>query len=216
LQEREPADSGELQASLAEMIEMHQAQWTGDGWMGHFGDWPGIREFYVDMVEAFRRRKALIMREVRVRGRCVASELCVHFGRRAHWLVGGRRERVPGRVGFCAVLRAALERGITEIDAMMGYYEYKRRLGAEIAHVQTITAISGSLDSRLRWRIAQAVTWWRFLWYYRIWYWRLVPRIRRCFTRHPELLRKTLSHKFLRSRFLVGAGAAREGRSEQA
>jgi hypothetical protein len=90
----------------------------------------------------------------------------------------------------------------------MGYYDYKRRLGARVEHVEAITAVSASLGGRIRWRLAQAASWWRSVWYYRIWYWRLMPRLRRLFKRHPRLLRRSLSQQFLRTRFLVGAGGA--------
>ncbi|MBN1341541.1 MAG: GNAT family N-acetyltransferase [Phycisphaerae bacterium] len=206
----EPVDVDSLDRGFADLVAMHQDQWRRAGQLGHFGDWPGVAAFHREIAETLLARRRLLLISVHVDGKLQAVEYGGCLGCRATWLIGGRRSDVTSRVGFCALLRACMRRGVSEIDALQGFYDYKRRLGARRLGIQSIGVTAPRPASRLRARAFHAATWLADLVYYRIWYWRLAPRLR---GRGLQLGEGSLWRRYIRCRFLV---AARRGRRSEA
>jgi len=166
-----------LREAFETFIDMHQAHWRKLGHLGHFADWPGAVAFHRDMVERQFDRGRLMLSRVCVGDDTVASEYSYAFGRRAHWILAGRREGVPGRIGFCGLVRHACDRGLTLIDAMRGSYEYKRLLGATSAPQQSILALRAGSTSPLRYRMLRTAARALDLAYYRVYFSRLAPKL---------------------------------------
>jgi len=199
----EPRDD-EIRRAFDDLVAQHQGQWTARGRLGHFGDWLGVEDFHRETASSLAARGRLALVEVRAEGRLLASEYAGRFGRRVHWIIGGRSAEVSSRIGFCALLRSAIRDGATLIDALPGSYDYKRRLGARTLGVKTITVRPRGGRGRLRLAIVRGGTRLLSLAYHRLWFWHLAPWLRMKFPRlRLPMLRAGLWRRFLRARFLV-------------
>jgi CelD/BcsL family acetyltransferase involved in cellulose biosynthesis len=185
----EPAD---VARALEEFIDLHQAYWRAEGRLGHFDDWPGCRDFHREMVRRQAPLRRVVFIQLKVGGETIASEYCYRFGRRMHWFLTARRREVSGRVGFCAMIRAAIDGGITQLDGMRGYYDYKKWLGARVVSQRSIVWIRNSALSALRRNAFRSAAGLLDLVYYRTWFSRLAPRL--------PLPRKPLRSMWIRSR----------------
>jgi len=202
-----PSSPSEVTSCFGSLVQLHEALWRRRGWLGHFGDFPGVEAFHRDAAEQMRAQTRLLFIEVGDRGRSVAAEYCLRFGRRVHWIIGGRLPETSSRIGVGAIVRESIALNAGQIDALNGYYDYKRRLGARVVSLQTLTAEATSVGSRFRLSAMRAITWLAFQVYFRAWYWHFAPWVRRHF---PSMrwwpLETSIPRRFLRSRFLVRCG----------
>jgi len=176
---RRIVDKSQLHVAFSELINMHQQHWLEHGRLGHFGEWPNAEQFHRELAEVLLDRDRLVFVEVLANGQLQAAEYGGRFGQRVHWITGCRRREATSRIGFCALVRVAMQIGATQIDALSGYYGYKRRLGAKVMGVKTIVVFPPRWTSRLYAQLFKAVTWLIELIYFRIWFWRLAPWLRR-------------------------------------
>ena len=202
------AEAGELEEAFSRLVEMHTACWAEQGRLGHFGEWPQAEAFQCEVARRLLDGGRLVLVRVRINGECVAAEYGGRFGARVHWIVVSRRQEMTSRIGFCALLRSAQELGLRQIDALPGYYDYKRRLGAHTLGVRTITVLAPRTASHVRARLFRAVTRAIDVVYHRAWFWRGAPWIRRRFpTLRVGFVRAGLWPRYIRARFLVAARA---------
>lgn len=201
-----PHDRDEADTTFGQMIAMHQEHWNARGRLGHFAEWPGIEAFHRDFLDVLWKRNRLALVSVTSGQELEAVEYGGYFGARLHWITGARTQRSTSRVGFCALVRAAVQRGVQVIDALPGHYDYKRRLGARVLSVGSIAVVSARMRSRLRHRLFLAVTRLVSLAYHRLWFWHLAPWLRvRGLGARLRFLNKSLWRRFVRARFLVAA-----------
>ncbi len=200
----EPDRGFELHSAFDDLIRLHDEQWGARGRLGHFGDWQGIEAFHREAAEALAARGRMAMVVVRADGRPIAAEYALRFGRRLHWIIGGRKAVTTSRIGFCALVRNAIRDGVQMIDALPGSYDYKRRLGARTLGVKTIAVFPAGRFPAVRYAIVRGLTKVASLAYHRAWFWHVAPWFRARFPmwRGP-LLRAGLWRRFVRARFLV-------------
>jgi len=170
-------DRAALEEAFDAFIDMHQAHWRGQGRLGHFADWPDAVAFHKAMVARLFERDRLMLSRVRVDGETIASEYGYVFGRRAHWILAARRGGVPGRIGFCGLVRHACRRGVREIDAMRGSYDYKRLLGARQQPQHSLVAVRRGTMPGLRLAILRRAARALDLAYYRAYFSRIAPKL---------------------------------------
>jgi CelD/BcsL family acetyltransferase involved in cellulose biosynthesis len=203
---RRPIDKSELAPALSRLIWLHRQYWLQRGRLGHFAEWPKAEQFHRELAELLLDSGRLAFVEVLTNGKLQAAEYAARFGRRLHWITGTRRQEVTSRIGFCALVRSALSSETAQIDALPGYYDYKRRLGAHVLGVNNIYVSSLRMTSRIRTKIFSGATWIIYQTYYRLWFWHVAPYLRR---KLPKLrfpgLWAGLWPRFIRARFLVAA-----------
>ena len=177
-------DTEQLARELEAFVEMHQAQWTTVGKLGHFGDWPGSLEFARDLVATLSRADQVRMIRLLADGEVVSYHWCFALNGTYYWrlparLVGERWDRFGlGRVSVMKMMEAASGEGATAIEAGTGRYEYKEQLNALTLPVHKITLCRKRLLSRLRVRFTLAYGDTLNVAYYRIWHLRFAPRIK--------------------------------------
>ncbi len=200
----QPVDKSELNHAFSRLISLHYQYWLGRGKLGHFGDWPKVEQFHRDLAEVLLDKGRLVFVEVLTNGKLQATEYGVRFGKRVHWIIGARSQNTTSRIGFCALLRLAIQMGATQIDALIGHYDYKRRLGAKVTYLKAITVFPRNRTSYLRFHLFKCVTWLICLVYFRIWFWRFAPFLRRKSSfSHIRPLRAGLWKRYIRTQFLV-------------
>lgn len=210
----QPSEAVELSHAFDSLIGLHEEQWSQRGWRGHFGDFPGVERFHRDVAEEMQRHGRTMLVTISVDKQPVAAEYCIQFGRRVHWITGGRAPGIASRVGVCAIIKEALRRGANQVDALNGFYDYKRRLGARAISLQTLTVETTQGSRRATLAAVRLGVWLTFQLYCRAWYWHLAPWLRRKMPRvRSGPLKWALDPKFLRSRFLVQCGRRNQGES---
>jgi len=184
-----PATQDELRSAFDRLVAMHEAQWRIRGRGGHFGDWPGSEAFHREFASRALSAGRLALIEVQTNDGIVASEYAVRFGSRMHWIIGARAEGVSSRIGYLALLEQAWKNGATLIDALPGYYDYKRRLGARVVCVKDVLAVRDDDSSRRRFRLHRGMAEAISFAYGRAWWWHVAP-----------WLSKRMPHLFARGR----------------
>lgn len=178
--------------------DLHTRQWQAEGKLGHFGDWPGAEAFNRDVLRAQAVEGRLRLTCLIADGDVVSYQLCYRFGDTWFWRLPARRVGGPwnryglGRIGLIKMIEAAISEGASAIEAGIGRYEYKCRLGAREYPLRSILIAANRPSSRLRaelfCRLADAL----HLLYYRLWFHRLAPRL--------PLPRRPLWRTWIRSR----------------
>lgn len=171
------ADRASLDEAFDTFIDMHQAHWKAQGCLGHFADWPRAVSFHKQMVHRMFDCGRLMLLRVCVDGDTIASEYSYVFGRRAHWILAARQPGVPGRIGFCGLVRHACERHVTQVDAMRGYYDYKRLLGAKQEPQHSLVAVRRGTLPTLRFALFRGAARLLDLAYYRLYFSRVAPKL---------------------------------------
>ncbi|HUW84182.1 MAG TPA: GNAT family N-acetyltransferase [Phycisphaerae bacterium] len=171
------SDPEELGSALGVFISLHQTHWRQKGNLGHFHDWPRSEEFHREVAAHQMKLDRLVLTQLRVDDRVLASEYCYRLGDRAHWILDGRSREVGGRTPFCEMVKLLMYLGVRQLDASRGLYEYKRRLGARVLPVHSILATAHSGLAAFPARFFRL--WSRALdmAYYRLWFSRLAPRV---------------------------------------
>jgi len=137
---------------LAELIELHQARWTGSGEPGAFAS-PRFVAFHRDLIAKLLPRNAAFLFRVRSGDRTVGCLYhLVDRGRPLFYQSGlasfEDRRIAPGFVAFSLCMQACYERGFHEYDFLAGDSRYKRDLATGERRLVWATATRPAL----RWR----------------------------------------------------------------
>jgi CelD/BcsL family acetyltransferase involved in cellulose biosynthesis len=172
----------EVDGAFAQFVKQHQVQWRQQRKLGHFGDWPASEAYHHEMAVTQARHGRLLLLQHDVDGMNLGYQYNYRFGSRVHWILTSRTLDPkwdwcsPGRLLHSATVKAAIDAGATQIDAMRGLYDYKLRLGGKVLQLQSVAAIHRGFGSWARvWAARHAARMLHFL-YYRIWFGRLAPR----------------------------------------
>lgn len=168
----------EFEGEFGRFVDLHQTYWQADRRLGHFGDWPQSREFHQEMIRAQSAAGRAILIMIESGSQLLAAEYCYGFGSRLHWFLSARRRDFSGRVGFSSMMREAIARGATQLDAMRGYYDYKKWLGARVVQQKSMVLLPDAPRARRRFDRFRAASKIMNLLYYRIWFSRLAPKLR--------------------------------------
>jgi hypothetical protein len=99
-----------------------------------------------------------------------------------------------------------MSQGVSTVDAMSGFYEYKRRLGADFLGLTTLALVHPSFSSRVRTKLFQAMVAIVYAIYFRAWFCRIAPFLRKRFRmKNHRLVRAGMARRFIRSRFILAA-----------
>ncbi len=193
---RDPAD---VEREFDAFAEMHQSQWQAVGKLGHFGDWPGSRDFSLDLVRTLAPLDGVRILRLRADGEVVAYHWCLRTNDTYHSRLVGRLtgERWDafglGRVNQLKMMEFASAEGATVMEAGTGRYDYKDRLNAGTIPLHSVTVSGRRPLAGLRARLMLAYGDLIDLVYYRVWYLRLAPR--------APFLRRPLWRSWTRRRF---------------
>jgi len=188
-----------LEREFAAFIEMHQAQWKAVNKLGHFDDWPGSREYSLDLVRTLAASDGVRLVRLLADDRVVAYYWCFALAGTYYWRLSARLfgeewdQFALGRVGVVQMMELASGDGATAIEAGIGSYGYKENLNAQTYPVRSLTVRRNGLIPRLRAQFTLAYGDFLNLAYYRVWYQRVAPRV--------KLPRRPLWRSWIRRRF---------------
>jgi len=181
-----------------DFARMHQTQWTRQGKLGHFQDWPTGLEFNQELIHTFSPSNGVCFQRLWAGGEVVAYEFCLRFGDTEYWRLSARKtegkwERLGlGRVALVDRIGAAICNGASRFEGGPGRYEYKVRFGAVEYPVGSMLIANNCGTSRIRARLLSKYSDLFHLLYYRIWFGRIAPRL--------PLPRRPLWKSWIRSR----------------
>jgi CelD/BcsL family acetyltransferase involved in cellulose biosynthesis len=192
---REPAA---LEQEFDAFVEMHQAQWKTVNKLGHFGDWPGSREFTRDLVQDLARTDQVRLIRLLADDQVVSYYFCFQLNSTFYWrlparLTGEWDQFGVGRIGLLKMMEVAGAEGATAIEAGTGRYEYKDKLNAATLPLRSLSVGRRGVLSSWRARLTLALGDFLHLAYYKVWFQRVAPRV--------HLLRGPLWRSWIRRRF---------------
>jgi len=174
--------SGE-ENSFAEFMEMHAAQWQGEGKLGHFGDWPFADKFHSDLACRQANRNRFFLLRILDEDKVISYQYVYACGNILHWMLPARivdseLDRLSlGRVSLVRLMNWAINEGYSYIDAGAGHYPYKLQLGAKEYERQFFLIVKNKLGSQWRlfaFRLQGKLL--NFL-YYKLWFARVAPKL---------------------------------------
>lgn len=177
----------ELKTEFHKFVEMHTAQWNGEGRPGHFMAWPRAREFNEALVHAFGKRGNLRLVRITANGITVSYQYAFLLGNSCYWQLTARAmgkewdQLSLGNTGLVSLVELAVKEGIKRIEGGLGHYEYKLRLGAKEYEAKVGRVIGLRNSSRLRASALVIVFFIIDLIYHKIWYRRVQPRLGKWF-----------------------------------
>ena len=175
-------DPNRIEDEFERFLAMHEAQWSAQGMLGHFGDWPGAEAFNRDLVRTMAAQGRLRLERLTAGAEVAAYDYSFQVGERLYWRLPARRTGEPwerlglGRVSLVARIEAAIGAGVRQMEGGAGHYDYKVRLGATEYPLGSMLIAGGPVaraKGHLLCRCADLL----HLAYYRVWFSRLAPRL---------------------------------------
>jgi CelD/BcsL family acetyltransferase involved in cellulose biosynthesis len=175
-------DVTQIQPEFDRFVALHQAQWTPQGMLGHFGDWPDAIAFNRDLARTMAAQGRLRLERLTAGQEPVAYDYSFRLGPRLFWRLPARRTGEPwdrlglGRVCLVARIQAAIAAGIRQIEGGGGHYDYKVRLGATEYPLGSMLISNKGLAGLKAKMLCRRADLLNFA-YYRAWFSRIAPRL---------------------------------------
>jgi CelD/BcsL family acetyltransferase involved in cellulose biosynthesis len=179
----------EIREEFQQFVGMHTAQWRSEGRPGHFGAWPKSEDFNFALATELSRLGRLRLIRIRADNEAISYEYSFAFGDCYFWQLPARKvgssweQYSLGSTSLVNMIKIAIEEGMRRIEAGLGHYDYKIKLGAKECPATVISLTAKDLGSRLRYFVFRSVFSAIDILYYRIWYRRLQPHLPRRFQR---------------------------------
>jgi CelD/BcsL family acetyltransferase involved in cellulose biosynthesis len=176
-------DPARVETEFMQFKFMHDRQWQDQGKLGHFGDWPGAPAFNLDLVKTMARKGRLRMIRLLANDQVVSYQLCYRFGDSLYWrlparVIGPEWERYGlGRIGLIKMIEWAITEKVRYIEAGIGHYDYKIKLGGIERPLRSILIAADQKSSRLKTHLFSKMGEALHFFYYRLWFNRLAPRL---------------------------------------
>ena len=135
---------------------LHEAQWTVEGKLGHFGDWPKASAFNRDLVACFGKKGMVRFFRILAGDQVVSSQFCFFFNSTNYWRLPARvckpewEKLSLGKMGLIQMIEASIAEKITVIEGGRGHYDYKVQLGGREEPLRTIMFIRRGVWVSLR------------------------------------------------------------------
>lgn len=168
---------------FGKFVQMHNQQWEAEGKLGHFKDWPHGEAFNAALVSEQAKQGRLKLLRLIADNQVVSYQLCFAFGKRWYWrlparLVGPEWDKFAlGRIGLINEIEIAIAEGVQEIEAGIGHYEYKVKLGGKEYPLYSIMLVRNTIFCRLRVHIFKQLSRALNYFYYRVWFHRVAPKL---------------------------------------
>lgn len=175
------SDGVDVIEGFEEFWRMHRTQWTDQGKLGHFGDWPRSLEFHRDLVRSQAQLGQCRLYRILADGEVISSQYAFRFDDCLHWMLPARSIGPPwdrlglGRVGLMRMINAAIEEGVQTLEAGPGHYQYKLRVGGKECTSRSILIEAPRLRSQWRVRAFRQLARGLDKLYYRIFFSRIAP-----------------------------------------
>lgn len=200
------------EAFLSDYFDWHEQYWESQNQLGFFALWPGAREFHRDFIVGRTPSQHPVLFRVHADGQPVGV-VCAHgYNNRLHLFQAIRapddrwESYGPGRLLHCEMFRWCMSQGIAAVDAMSGFYEYKRRLGADFLGLTMVSVLNAGTPSRKRAARFRRIVGLVNATYFRLWLCNMAPVLRKRFPVFDgRFLRAGMNEWFIRSRFLLAA-----------
>jgi CelD/BcsL family acetyltransferase involved in cellulose biosynthesis len=169
--------------------EQHKRQWYAQGQSGHFGGWPRALAFNRSLVEAQGKSGRLRFIRILANGEVISRQYIFAFAERFFWELPARAVDAKwdrfnvGNTAVVILLAQAMAEGIHRVQAGLGHYDYKVRLGAKEYPVVTYRIVAAGVLARTRFALFSLVRNCVCVVYHKMWYRRLVPGLPTFFVR---------------------------------
>ena len=173
----------EIENEFQKFIKMHTKQWHAQGRPGHFEAWPDAENFNVALVKEFAQQGKLQLLKIASDETVISYQYGFLFGDCLYWQLPARAldevwsKYSTGNISVILMIKNAIENKVRKIEAGIGHYEYKTRLGAIEYPVKCIRIITNSKKSLFILPVLFTISWIFNIGYYKIWYRRIQPKL---------------------------------------
>jgi len=173
------SEEGSLLREFDKFHSLHNTQWSSEGKLGHFGDWPKATAFNRDLIACFGKKGMVRFFRILADNQVASSQFCFLYGRTNYWRLPARAcspewEKLSlGKMGLIQMIETSIAEGITTIEGGRGHYDYKVQLGGHECPLHTIMFIRRGLSATLRVRLFRASASFLHLVYYKFLFTRL-------------------------------------------
>jgi CelD/BcsL family acetyltransferase involved in cellulose biosynthesis len=191
-------DEDGLIEAFPEFEKLHAAQWSAEGKLGHFQDWPGSSAYHEALLKVLGAKHRAHLLRMSCDGETVSYQLCYSMGDVLHWVLPARSLRGElerhslGRLGLIGLIEFAIGAGFRRIEGGLGHYDYKLQLGAKELPARTIVIAANGVAQRPRIALLNLLSKALDLLYYRVWFQRIAPKL--------PFRRRPLWHFWIRTR----------------
>ena len=178
-----------IENEFTKFEEMHSKQWQVEGRPGHFKAWPNAKDFNLDLAKIFSEKGNLRLFKHSGIDCLIGYQYTLAFGNTYYWQLPARNIESKwnkyslGSIGVIDMIKMAIEDGIKKIEAGIGHYDYKIKLGAQEHPVQVVRVMPKRFGSKFRLILFRKFYSLIDILYYKIWYRRLQPRLPAFFQR---------------------------------
>lgn len=182
-------DQSDIENEFSKFKEMHTLQWKEEGRPGHFQAWPNAQAFNLELTKTFAQRGNLRLFRHTGENCHLAYQYSFAFGDTYYWQLPARiieskwSKFSLGSIGVIDMIKMAIDEGITKIEAGIGHYDYKIKLGAQEHPARIVRVVTNRFGSKLRLLAFRALFSFIDIFYHKIWYRRLQPRLPAIFQR---------------------------------
>jgi CelD/BcsL family acetyltransferase involved in cellulose biosynthesis len=182
-------EAAEVAVEFERFLEQHSEEWQSRGRPGHFYAWPKAAEFHRALVKVLGPARRVRFIRLLANGEVIASIYGFRLGTRLFAELPTRRNGSEwenyslGRTIIVRTLLAAAREGITQVDAGLGHYDHKTRLGGEEGKAIRLHCVARRTLSRFRVQAWRGIHKALFLLYQKVWYRRVTPFLPRSFRR---------------------------------
>lgn len=179
-------DTVEKPADVCEEFEnfrfQHEVQWSVEGKLGHFGDWPKSVEFNRDLVQCLSGQGRVRFFRILADGQFVSSQFCFLLGGTNYWRLPARASKSEwdklslGKMGLIQMAKSAMGEGHHTIEGGRGHYDYKLQLGGAEWPLRSIQFTRRGAGVSARVRAFRGTAALLNLAYYKVIFARLAPR----------------------------------------
>lgn len=176
------SDPKDAVASYEDFKRIHEAQWTSEGRLGHFDDWPGADAYNRELVEQLSNLGRYGLMKITADGVLCGAKYFFNFGdescsRLPARAVGEQWSRYGlGVMVHVKYVEQMIAAGLRRLELGVGHYDYKMKLGGDVHDARSMLLVRKSplvmLRARAFMKLAEAL---HFA-YYRVWFLKLSPR----------------------------------------
>lgn len=179
-------DTVERPVEICEEFEkfrlQHETQWSVEGKLGHFRDWPKSVEFNRDLVHTLSKQGMVRFFRILADDQFVSSQFCFLFGGTNYWRLPARACKSEwdklslGKMGLIQMVKASIGEGHHAIEGGRGHYDYKVQLGGSEWPLRSIQFMRRGAGVSARVRAFRGTAALIDLAYYKVLFMRLAPR----------------------------------------
>jgi CelD/BcsL family acetyltransferase involved in cellulose biosynthesis len=171
------------EADFSKFLEMHYLQWAKQGKLGHFNSWPDGKVFNIALAKKQSKLGRFMLMRIVKDDEVIFYDYGYRLGDRFYGQLSARsvlpetQKYSLGTVGMVTLAKTLIDEKINFIEAGLGYYDYKLKLGAKLEKTFIYRFIADKKISLIKYHLLEMEKKIGGLMLHKIWYRRIQPNL---------------------------------------